>query len=270
MYLEPGKYYHIYNHANGFESTFRNKDNFTFFLNKFRFHLTPFVDTYVYCLMPNHFHFLIRVKSREEMLESLEKVLEANNFHQLQPFQTFPKLETLGKLVEVDGKIAIEALPDFFRLERLSPSSRIKAFQKCFSKYCQLKSIPDSASNEANEFIGKWLSRQFGDLFSSYAQAFNKQFGRMGGLFIKTFQRKEVNSFNYIKTLVVYIHKNPVDHGFVKKPGEWSYSSFNDIINNRNSLVDVTAVINWFDSTDNFIYCHNQTPVIDSGYTFEE
>ncbi len=31
-------------------------------LNLFDKYLSPFVDVYAYCLMPNHFHFLIRVK----------------------------------------------------------------------------------------------------------------------------------------------------------------------------------------------------------------
>lgn len=65
--LEPDKFYHIYNRANGNDSIFVVPDNYHFFLKKYKEHLHPIVDTYAYCLMPNHFHFLICIKSQEEI-----------------------------------------------------------------------------------------------------------------------------------------------------------------------------------------------------------
>jgi putative transposase len=69
----PGKYYHLYNHANGNLNLFRNEENFRFFLEKYLKHVHPLVDTFAYCLMPNHFHFLIWVK------EEVEKVKLTSN-----------------------------------------------------------------------------------------------------------------------------------------------------------------------------------------------
>lgn len=65
--MELGLTYHIYNHANGNEILFRENENFLFFLDKFKEYIHPIVDVYAYCLMPNHFHFLLRVKAREEL-----------------------------------------------------------------------------------------------------------------------------------------------------------------------------------------------------------
>ena len=64
--IEPGRYYHLYNHANEGFDLFRTKDNYSFFLQKYRKYIHPFADTYSYCLMPNHFHFLIRIKNEKE------------------------------------------------------------------------------------------------------------------------------------------------------------------------------------------------------------
>lgn len=269
MYPEPDKYYHIYNHANGFENVFRCKENYLFFLRKYRFHLLPFFDTYAYCLMPNHFHLLIRVKSREEMLESMEKILNSPTLHPGTYPETLPKFGTSAKLDKLDVKLDVKDLPDFFRLEKIAPSSRIKTYSKFLRKYNQLSNIPPADHASSDLFIGQLISRQLGDLFSSYTQAFNKQFKRMGGIFIKNFERKEVDSTNYLLNLVTYINNNPVYHGFVNKAEEWPNSSYNDILKNNSNIVDRKTVLGWFNDLENFIACHNTTPDIDFGYSFE-
>ncbi|MFZ4621188.1 MAG: transposase [Bacteroidota bacterium] len=67
MTLEEGKYYHLYNRSNNFEKLFRNHGNYEYFLNKFMVYLKPNVDVLAYCLMPTHFHFLIKVRENKEM-----------------------------------------------------------------------------------------------------------------------------------------------------------------------------------------------------------
>ena len=63
--LLPDKYYHIYNHANGSDNLFRQEENFYYFLEKYAKYIAPSVDTFAYCLMPNHFHLFIRVQPLE-------------------------------------------------------------------------------------------------------------------------------------------------------------------------------------------------------------
>lgn len=65
--FEPGAYYHIYNRANGQENLFVTDDNYRYFLKQFQKHISPIANTYAYCLMPNHFHFLICVKEEVEI-----------------------------------------------------------------------------------------------------------------------------------------------------------------------------------------------------------
>jgi hypothetical protein len=70
---EPDRYYHIYNHANGNENLFVEGDNYKWFLRQYHTYISPIADTYAYCLMPNHFHFLIKLKSSKELLQSFPK-----------------------------------------------------------------------------------------------------------------------------------------------------------------------------------------------------
>jgi len=60
--LEPEHFYHCYNRANGKQDLFIEPENYVFFLRKFNKYISPIADFYCYCLMPNHYHFLIRIK----------------------------------------------------------------------------------------------------------------------------------------------------------------------------------------------------------------
>jgi putative transposase len=74
--LTPGEIYHVYNHANGNENLFREARNYPYFLDKCLKYLTPVAELYAYCLLPNHFHFLLKVKE--------EGVLNRQGFENLE------------------------------------------------------------------------------------------------------------------------------------------------------------------------------------------
>jgi len=71
--MDLSEYYHVYNRANGNENLFLSDDNYLFFLNKYSEHIYPVCKTYAYCLMPNHFHFLVKTRDEEE-IRSLMKL----------------------------------------------------------------------------------------------------------------------------------------------------------------------------------------------------
>lgn len=62
MHFKEGYTYHIYNRSN--ETVFQNDDNYLYFLGKVKDLIYPFCDILAWCLMPNHFHFLIKVKEK--------------------------------------------------------------------------------------------------------------------------------------------------------------------------------------------------------------
>ena len=65
--LEPDAFFHVFNRANGSELLFSSQENYQYFLKRYKHFIPSIAETYCYCLMPNHFHFLIKIKSEEEL-----------------------------------------------------------------------------------------------------------------------------------------------------------------------------------------------------------
>ena len=59
MHLFPDEYYHIYNRGNNRQPIFFTPANYIFYIRKMREQILPVADIIAYCLMPNHFHFII-------------------------------------------------------------------------------------------------------------------------------------------------------------------------------------------------------------------
>jgi putative transposase len=65
-------YYHIYNRGNNRQAVFFESDNYLYFLKGIEKYLAPTVNIVAYCLMPTHYHVLVRVKQTSEVLETSE------------------------------------------------------------------------------------------------------------------------------------------------------------------------------------------------------
>ena len=61
-----GYFYHIYNRGAGRQSVFREADNYLFFLRRLKKYAHELdIAVIAYCLMPNHFHLLVRQDGEE-------------------------------------------------------------------------------------------------------------------------------------------------------------------------------------------------------------
>jgi REP element-mobilizing transposase RayT len=105
--------------------------------------------------------------------------------------------------------------------------------------------------------------RYFSDLFNAYSQAINKQQKRTGSLFESPFHRIPVDSDRYFRNLVVYIHQNPVHHGFIDDFRDYPWSSYGSAISDKPTRIKRKEVLDWFDGRYNFIYTHKQPVDLD-------
>ena len=63
--LQQEQYYHIYNRGINGEPLFREERNYRYFLRLWAKYTEPVAETYAYCLLNNHFHFLVRIKETQ-------------------------------------------------------------------------------------------------------------------------------------------------------------------------------------------------------------
>ncbi len=62
--FRAGEYYHLYNRGNNYQPIFFEDENYLHFLRRVRKYLLPkALDVVAYCLMLNHYHLLVRLKS---------------------------------------------------------------------------------------------------------------------------------------------------------------------------------------------------------------
>lgn len=61
--LEPNNFYHIYNRGINGGKLFFNHQNYLYFLKLISEKVTPVAEIYSYCLLQNHFHILVKIKS---------------------------------------------------------------------------------------------------------------------------------------------------------------------------------------------------------------
>lgn len=93
--LIPGTFYHIYNRGINGENLFIEDRNYRYFLEQVTRYLLPVAEMYAYCLLRNHFHLLVRIRSETEQraLFAVHPVSPANPvFKALSPSRQFANL----------------------------------------------------------------------------------------------------------------------------------------------------------------------------------
>ncbi|WP_417431669.1 transposase [Halpernia sp.] len=136
--LEEGYFYHLYNRGINGCPVFLNDDNRFFFLEKVEKYLLPIADLYAYCLMPNHFHLIIRIKDN---LTSETPLME-----------TLPKFGTLAKLetgLHSDKSLASKQIAKLI-------SSYTQAFNKYHNRHGSLFERPFKRKRiESEDYLTK-------------------------------------------------------------------------------------------------------------------
>lgn len=205
--LIAGNFYHIYNCGINGENLFRESDNYTYFLGLIDKFIQPVAELYAWVLMPNHFHFLVRIKENVKYKYSLVDI-HGNS----------PEWEDLHKWETID-------LPE-------SP-------------------VPGMDNKSPKPHL------HFSHLFNAYCKYYNKRYTRHGGLFERRFKRKIINDKRYLKRMILYIHNNPVHHGFCSHPLEYPWSSYLTCLSLKPTKLHRKAVLGWFDSHAEFKLLHN-------------
>jgi REP element-mobilizing transposase RayT len=72
--FEADHVFHLYNRGNNRERLFYSPGDYQVFLDYYGAYPGTLADTYSYCLIPNHFHFLIRIKMESDEREFVRRM----------------------------------------------------------------------------------------------------------------------------------------------------------------------------------------------------
>ncbi len=230
MELDSGYFYHIYNRGNNAQTVFYSRENYLFFLEKMKKYISPFASIISWCLMPNHFHWLIFVRKKNE-LEQKSHADYIKTGHALY------------------GKMG-HALTSRQGMTNPNVNSHTLAGSESMTVQNKTRTI--------NQSIGICLR--------SYTRAIQKQEKFTGSLFQKHTHAKlliddveiEPSYWNtsfgtqiniaegrsYLETCIEYIHQNPVVSKLVEKADDWEFSSMKDFLGVRKGkLIDYDLLI---------------------------
>ena len=218
--LEYGDTYHIFNRGINSTDLFLCQRDYEYFLELYARFIHPVADTYAWVLVKNHFHFLVRIKNKEEIPF-------------LRPFSAEFRSEADTTNLTLTG------LPTL-------------------SGHCGNDLSGCEAADRVDKVKKANPTRQFSHLFNGYARYFNIKNRRHGGLFETPFKKIRVNTEKYFRRLVYYIHRNPVNHGFTEHILDWGWSSYLTIISVKPTRLSRETVLGYFDDAANFKAYHQQ------------
>ena len=180
--------YHIYNRGNNSDKVFYKHENYLYFLEKIKTHILPYTDILAWCLMPNHFHLMLRVNCIELPVINHSDILGHNIFVSTNKVKTYndDDIKTQRNLNQSIGIL--------------------------------LRSYTNAIQKQEG---------RTGSLFQSKTKAICLSNGKIDGIG-NDFKEYDNSQNNYPKTCFHYIHQNPVKAGLVKKCKEWGYSSFQE------------------------------------------
>lgn len=205
--LLSGKFYHIYNRGINGCNIFQGDTDFQRFISLYDKYIPPIADTYAWVTLPNHFHFLVKIKENiVYRFSNANRSYDAVRFNEI-------KWETIDRS-------ACEA--------------------------------PDNVTKIPEPYL------HFSHLCNAYTKYFNKRHKRHGALFERAFKRKIITETTHLKNVILYIHNNPVHHGFCKTAADYPWSSYLSCISIKPTRINRDQVIGWFNSKAEFCSLHDE------------
>jgi putative transposase len=179
---------------------FLDSKDYLVFTDRFKKFTDEFLEIWSFCLIPNHTHHIVKIKSLETIKNSVA------NF----PF-----------------------------------SNRTKAM---------LSFLEDSTNEIA---LDKMIDRQMNSFLVSYANYYNNNYQRQGGIFQKPFKRIAIDDDAHLQHAIVYTHANAQKHDIANDYKKYPFSSYITIIKNDEYYTNSKSVINFFGGIEKFIQIHD-------------
>jgi putative transposase len=106
-------------------------------------------------------------------------------------------------------------------------------------KYLSYKIMPNHYHLLIKILKNYKLSKYVNDFENSFSRYFNIKFNRKGPIWESSFKAVKINTNEQLLHVSRYMHLNAVTSGLVKKPEDWKFSSYKDLITNKKFLKEI-------------------------------
>ena len=195
MEFIKGELFHIYNRGNNSDKVFYSRRNYLFFIEKMNTYISPYADILAWCLMPNHFHFMVSVNEVELMLPN-----GLNHVEIIDPL-------TGTKRVGIKTRTFNQSIGIMLRSYTNAIHNQEGRTGALFQEETKAIILTDNIS-----YIPSYFTSAFGTIITAYLD----------------------DDMSYAERCFHYIHQNPVSSHMVKKAEDWEFSSYRDYAGLRN------------------------------------
>lgn len=216
MLFEKGHIYHVYNQGNNRQKIFFRRENYIFFLQKMRVQLLPYADILAWCLMPNHFHWMLYIRETE-----IDVAIDG---------------ETDSRGATDIGGATQSRTPNKVTPNNMSLNKSIGIL---LASYTRAINKQEGANGSLFRARAKAECVTKPDYTPSF---YNTEFG--------THINIPNHEKEYPQQCFRYIHDNPVKAGLVNNAEDWEFSSYQDIVGIRNGKLINRDKIEEFGLTD--------------------
>ena len=214
MLLEKDHIYHIYNQGNNRQKIYFNRENYFFFLEKMKEYILPYGDIMEWCLMPNHFHWMVYVK---ETLISVESDSVAIN-------ESVAISEGVTLSDALTKNLAKNPTKNTTNMRYRTFNDSIGLLLRSYTRAFNIQ------QNQTGSLFRKETKAECLTALNGITPSFfNTEFGTIINI---PDPEKE-----YPQICFNYIHNNPVKAGLAKSAEDWEFSSYRDICGLRNGKI---------------------------------
>lgn len=222
--------YHIYNRGNNAQPIFFSRENYLFFLKKVRKHILPHADILAWCLMPNHFHFMVYVKKVKVEVLLGEGISGQETGNQKGKEESNSGQVTESQHLTQKGDGSSEQVTGSHQLTKKNKSHQLTKKRLLNDSISILLRSYTRAIQKQNKFTGSLFQHRIRAICLTQIDGITPAWfqSRYGTIINITDPEKE-----YPQVCFNYIHQNPVKSGLVKTPDEWEFSSYRDYVGLR-------------------------------------
>ncbi len=152
----------------------------------------------------------------------------------------------------INQQVIFEDNEDYIKFVEILEKYKVVSGYKLFA-YCLMSNHIHILLKVEKESVDLVMKRIAG----SYVYWYNWKYYRKGHLFQDRFKSEPVENDAYFLTVLRYIHQNPIKAKLVKNINEYEYSSYNDYVYCKNSLIDTDFVFLMI-SKEQFVEFNNE------------